>query len=245
MKTTLTFLFLSLAAFLSAQPDCLRTQLHGIESPSQFHPTVWVCTGDTLSIYTDSNGLTTTTIDGFWITCEEITRDVWRWFTFIDRHPAEGDNLPATGMNKAELDKFFDMICKSTNHSWRLPTREEWLLAFRGGIFGNDRQFSGSNRHSWVAWSKSNSGGMIHPVGERIPNDLGIYDMSGNAAEMATVGDSIVFMGGSYLDDFGPDNPNLRTPPITNFPLPQNEARGFRIVCHEPLKFNKYCERIF
>lgn len=256
MRIVLTSLLLCLAGILYAQPDCLRTQTHGVESPNHFHPTVWVCTGDTLSVDKDANGETITTIDGFWITCEEITRDLWRWYSFVDRNPAEDDNLPATGKSGQEIDKFLDILNKSTHQTWRLPTREEWLLAFRGGIFGNDHSYSGSERHNLVAWSRSNSGGMIHPVGERIANDLDIHDMSGNAAEMVTTGDSIVFLGGCYLDKMEnqmslvPEAKNHTTradgfKPMVDFPMPPPEACGFRIVCHEPLKFNNNCERIF
>lgn len=228
-----------------AQPNCLGTQKHGIESPNYFHPTVWVCTGDTISVDLGGDGQTIYTIDGFWITCDEITRDVWRWYSFVDRTPQKDDSLPVTDKNSEEINKFIEVLTISTNQAWRLPTRDEWLFAFRGGIFGDDYHFSGSNRHSFVAWSKTNSQGILHPGGMLIGNDLGINDMSGNAAEMVTVGDSIAFMGGCYLDDF--DNPKAENAvsPSVNFPLPPPEARGFRLVYHEPLKFNKYCERVF
>lgn len=239
--------------------------MHGIESPNYTYPTVWVCTGDTLSVDT-VDGLTITTIDGFWITCDEITRDVWRWYSYIDRTPAEGDNLPITNVSREGFDKFMDMFNKSYRQKWRLPTLKEWVFAFKGGIFGEQHRFSGSERHILVAWSKGNSRGVLHPVGERIGNDLGIHDMSGNAAEMVTVGDSIVYVGGSYLDDFdetekgkvigyrlGVIDADASTEkekqeeitPCVVFPVPPPEARGFRLVCHEPLRFNKDCERVY
>ncbi len=224
----------------------MRTQIHGIESRSRSIPTVWVCTGDTLSVDTDADGQTITTIDGFWITCYEMTRDVWIWYLRVEHWgDSIGANLPATGMNREELDTFFDMLNKTTRQVWRLPTRDEWLFAFRGGLFGEEHSFAGSENHTFVAWSRANSGGKIHPYAERIPNDLGIYDMSGNAAEMVTVGDSIACIGGCYLDDFGKKHPKGKTSPCVDFPQPPNEARGLRIVCHEPLKFNQDCERIF
>lgn len=253
LKISISYLLssflLCLATTLSAQPDCLRTQTHGIESRSRFIPTVWVCTGDTLAVTVDDDGQTITTVDGFWITCYEMTRDVWIWYLRVEHWgDSVGANLPATGMSQAELDKFFDMLIKTTGQNWRIPTKEEWLLAFRGGIFGDNHKFSGSNRHTFVAWSRDISNGKLHPVAERIPNDLGIYDMSGNAAEMVTVGDSIVCIGGSYLDDFGKNGKAKQKndiSPCVDFPQPPPEARGLRIVCREPLKFNANCERIF
>lgn len=175
-----------------------------------------------------------------------MTRDVWIWYLRVEYWgDSLGANLPATGMSKEELDTFFDMLNKTTHHVWRLPTRDEWLFAFRGGLFGEEHTFAGSENHTFVAWSRANSCGKIHPSAERIPNDLGIYDMSGNAAEMVTVGDSVVCIGGCYLDDFeGKCLKNKKTPCV-DFPQPPAETRGLRIVCHEPLKFNQYCERIF
>ena len=243
------------AGCLYAQPDCLRTQVHGIESPSQSHEIVWVCSGDTLTVDTNSNGEVITTVDGFWITCSEVTRDIWRWYYMMDAKASADDNLPITGISQEEFDKFIDVFNKSYHQTWRLPTRDEWLFAFRGGLFGGDYAFSGSNRPDFVAWSKSNSDGKLHPVGERIANDLGIYDLSGNAAEMATDGDSIVYLGGCYLDSLCEtqitENGERRTEngerraENVDYSIPPTEARGFRLVCHEPLKFTSNCERVF
>ncbi|MBQ6956512.1 MAG: SUMF1/EgtB/PvdO family nonheme iron enzyme [Bacteroidales bacterium] len=242
IKHFLTSLLFCFAAAVYAQPDCLRTQWHGIESPNCYHTIVWVCTGDTLSVDTNAYGEVITTVGGFWITCEELTRDVWRWYSFSDRNVADDDSLPVTGIDKKQVDTFLDIFNKSLRQQWRLPTREEWLFAFRGGLFGGDYAFSGSNRHVLVAWSKSNSGGRLHPVGERIANVLDIHDMSGNVSEMVTVGDSIVCIGGCYLDDM---ESGERSMPKVDFPMPPPEAVGFRIIYPEPLKFNRYCERVF
>lgn len=245
LKAFHAILLISLAGLACAQPYCLRNQRHGIESPNYYHPTVWVCTGDTLSVVTDANGQQVYTIDGFWITCDEITVDLWRWYSFVDRTPAKGDSLPVTGKSHEEIDRFLDVLTKSTNQEWRLPTRDEWLFAFHGGIFGDNYHFSGSNSHHFVAWSKTNSRGTLHPGGMLISNDLGINDMSGNAAEMVTIGDSIAYIGGCYLDNFDKPTEGNTVVPCVDFPPPPPEARGFRLVCREALSFNKDCERVF
>ena len=65
----------------------------------------------------------------------------------------------------------------------RLPTEAEWEFAARGGNNTNGYTYSGSNNVDEVAWYWNNSGGTIHTIGTKNPNELGIYDMSGNVYE--------------------------------------------------------------
>ena len=71
-----------------------------------------------------------------------------------------------------------------TKNGFRLPTECEWEYAAGGGNLAETRTiYSGSNNIDEVAWYSSNSGKEAHPVGTKKPNQLGIYDMSGNARE--------------------------------------------------------------
>ncbi len=65
----------------------------------------------------------------------------------------------------------------------RLPTEAEWEYAARGGNKSNNYTYSGSNNIGTVAWYNNNSGSKTHKVGTKQPNELGIYDMSGNVWE--------------------------------------------------------------
>jgi formylglycine-generating enzyme required for sulfatase activity len=70
-----------------------------------------------------------------------------------------------------------------TVHGYRLPTEAEWEYAARGGLKRKGYKYAGSDTLSEVGWYKDNSGGQTHPVGQKLPNELGLYDMSGNVIE--------------------------------------------------------------
>jgi formylglycine-generating enzyme required for sulfatase activity len=66
---------------------------------------------------------------------------------------------------------------------YRLPSEKEWEFAARGGVSTHGYEYSGDNNISSVAWYDANSSPFIHSVGTKAGNELGLYDMSGNAWE--------------------------------------------------------------
>ena len=79
--------------------------------------------------------------------------------------------------------KFIKKLNQITNRKFRLPTEAEWEYAARGGKLNQGYRYSGSNNISEVAWWHGNSGGKTHNVGLKNPNELGLYDMTGNVRE--------------------------------------------------------------
>lgn len=73
--------------------------------------------------------------------------------------------------------------CNFRANGYRLPTEAEWEYAAKGGNVGSKFRFSGSNCCREVSWFTSNSNNMTQEVGQKQPNELGIYDMSGNVYE--------------------------------------------------------------
>lgn len=74
-------------------------------------------------------------------------------------------------------------LSDKTGRTYRLPTEAEWEYAARGGNSGGNTEFSGSGSIGSVAWYIDNSGDKTHPVGQKSPNELGLYDMCGNVEE--------------------------------------------------------------
>lgn len=74
-------------------------------------------------------------------------------------------------------------LYEKTGLRFRLPTEAEWEYAARGGKMSDGYLYPGSNNLDEVAWYGKNSKGRIHPVGLKKPNELGLYDMAGNASE--------------------------------------------------------------
>ncbi len=96
----------------------------------------------------------------------------------------KGDSYPAYYVSYDDIvDIFLPRLNKITGKEYRLPTNAEWEFAARGGNMSQGYKYSGSNDADVVAWYFDNSGKTTHEVGTKMPNELGIYDMSGNVQE--------------------------------------------------------------
>ena len=118
----------------------------------------------------------------------EVTQELWE--AVMGSNPSEfnGSNLPVENVSWEDCQTFIRKLNALTGKNFRLPTEAEWEYAARGGNNSRGYKYSGSNTVSNVAWYKDNSSSTTHPVATKAPNELGIYDMSGNVEEWCNDG---------------------------------------------------------
>ena len=122
-------------------------------------------------------------LSSFYIGKYEVTQALWKAVMGSNPSHWKGDNLPVENVSWNDCQTFLLKLNAMTGKTFRLPTEAEWEFAARGGNRSRGYQYSGSNVLSDVAWYYDNSGSKTHNVGTKAPNELGIYDMSGNVWE--------------------------------------------------------------
>ena len=123
------------------------------------------------------------TLDSYLIGQTEVTQALWQAVMGSNPSSSKGYNLPVENVSWNDCQTFIAKLNQCTGKNFRLPTEAEWEFAARGGNNSNGYAYSGSDNIDEVAWYNENSGGAYHPVGSKAPNELGLYDMSGNADE--------------------------------------------------------------
>ena len=154
------------------------------------------------------------TLDDYYIAETEVTQELWE---------AVKQDMPAyfTGNGKLPMESVTGDDCMSFLHElstelgkqFRLPTEAEWEFAARGGNKSNGYEYSGSNYIAKVAWysnwgyedNPGNSNDKTHPVASLDPNELGIYDMSGNVMEWCSDWQAD-YSSGSQVNPTGPSS---------------------------------------
>lgn len=123
------------------------------------------------------------TLSSFSIGRYEVTQEEWEAVMGSNHSNFKGAKLPVEMVGWDDCQKFIEKLNAMTGMLFRLPTEAEWEYASRGGNKSEHYKYAGSNDIGSVAWYKDNSGSTTHPVGQMSPNELGLYDMSGNVSE--------------------------------------------------------------
>ena len=176
-------------------------------------------------------------LSDYYIGQTEVTQALWKAImgTTISEHAnqygheggpiaGEGAYYPMYKINAADCQRFIDSLNSLTGLQFRLPTEAEWEYAARGGKYSHGYKYPGGNNLDELAWYSNNSNNETHPVAQKQPNELGIYDMAGNVWERTsdwysaypsdiqinptgpTSGTQAVIRGGSRASSYGATN---------------------------------------
>jgi formylglycine-generating enzyme required for sulfatase activity len=187
------------------------------------------------------------TVSDFYIGRYEITQAQWRALMGASTSLSSPsyfkncDNCPVENVSWNDVQEFIKKLNQQMGKKYRLPTEAEWEYAARGGLRSKGYKYAGSNSIDEVAWYTSNSGSKTKPVGGKKPNELGLYDMSGNVWEWCEdwyssytsnsknnpTGPYRVLRGGSW-DTYARGCRVSRRGSIT--PGNRGGSRGFRLV---------------
>ena len=124
-----------------------------------------------------------TLTNNYYIGKYEVTQALWKIVMGSNPSNSKGDNLPVEKVSWDDCQDFISKLNAMTGKRFRLPTEAEWEFAARGGNKSRGYQYSGSYNIDDVAWYSDNSGSKTHAVGTKQPNELGLYDMTGNVWE--------------------------------------------------------------
>ena len=124
-----------------------------------------------------------TLTNNYYIGKYEVTQALWKIVMGSNPSNSKGDNLPVEQVSWNDCQDFISKLNAMTGKRFRLPSEAEWEYAARGGNKSRGYQYSGSNTIGDVAWYDGNNSSMTHAVGTKQPNELGLYDMTGNVWE--------------------------------------------------------------
>ena len=169
--------------------------------------------------YSDESPTHSVTLSDFAIGETEVTQELWKAVMGSNPSYFSGTNLPVEKVSWNDCQTFISKLNNLTGKNFRLPTEAEWEYVARGGNKSKGYKYAGSNTFGDVAWYYGNSSSMTHPVKQKLPNELGLYDMSGNVWEWcqdwygsysssaqtnptgSTSGSYRVLRGGSWISD--------------------------------------------
>ena len=205
---------------------------------------------------TDEKPIHQVTLNSFFMAKTETTVKQWKFYCTktgkkMPKAPSWGwiDNYPIVNVSWNEAVDYCNWLSKEEGQSYRLPTEAEWEYAARGGNKSKGYIYAGSDYVDGVSWNKANAGSQAHDsyIKSKSPNELGLFNMSGNVWEWCSdwysatyyakspstnpqgpsVGSSRVVRGGSF------NSPVLNCRVASryyNVPTLVNSAYGFRVV---------------
>lgn len=152
-------------------------------------------------------------LSSFYICKYEVTQELWELVMGSNPSTCTGKNMPVDMVSWDDCQKFIEKLNEMTGVTFRLPTEAEWEFAARGGNKSRHCKYAGDNEVGRVAWYNLNAEDTSHPVGKKAPNELGLYDMSGNVWEWCADWHNF------YTED-------IQTNPVGDYPSQGRIQRG-------------------
>lgn len=149
------------------------------------------CTSGSGSCDSDESPYHYVTLSDYYMGETEVTQALWKAVMGYNNNPSnwQGDRLPVEKVSWTDCNEFVSrvnsLLAEQLPQGYRfaLPSEAQWEYAARGGQKSSGSLYAGSNNVNFVAWYSDNSGSRTHEVKLKAPNELGLYDMSGNVWE--------------------------------------------------------------
>lgn len=174
----------------------------------------------------------------FYMCTTEVTQA--QWFAIMGTNPSDNefikegantDNCPVNNISYKDATAFVKALNEITGRKFAIPSQQQWEWAAIGGKLSNGFTYSGSNNSADVAWSAIDySDQTLSEVAKLQPNELGLFDMSGNVAEWTST--TNIVRGGHY-ETANAEELNVR---YRQKATEGNYAIGLRLIIEEPLE---------
>ena len=136
--------------------------------------------------FSDEQPIQEVQVSSFYLAKYPVTQALWKAVMGADQNPSyfRGDNRPVEQVSWEEARDFIEKLNHLTyRKTYRLPSEAEWEYAARGGKLSQGYKYSGSDKLGEVGWYSGNTHGETKSVGQKDPNELGLFDLSGNVWE--------------------------------------------------------------
>ncbi|MPW35845.1 SUMF1/EgtB/PvdO family nonheme iron enzyme [Vibrio sp. B1Z05] len=179
----------------------------------------FVMGSDSLSAHAAEKPAHSVRVDSFYIAKYEVTQALFEEVMGHSRSFFQDPQVPVNNLSWQQAYFFVQRLNEVTGQNYRLPTEAEWEFAAKGGNYSKGYTYSGSNNIDEVAWHAGNANNQAHRVGQKKPNELGLYDMTGNVGEF-----TIDAFEETYYRNSPQDNPNNAQ--HTDIKLAHKSVRG-------------------
>ena len=184
----------------------------------------------------------TVVLDAYYIAHTEVTQALWKtvmseWEFVEDFY---SPYIPISYVNWYDCQEFVRRLDSITGLPFRLPTEAEWEFAARGGNNNKGFLFAGSDDINTVSWSSHNSGFHKHIVGQKQPNELHLYDMTGNVSEWCSDWYAPYYIG-TEPNPKGANNGLLKVVRGSSFDNCKENSYISRREYQDPYQATNYC----